>query len=64
MRRALILLLGLAATSAWCDEVRLGCSPGDKACAIAKGRQHPARQLASWKETMARPLHVRQVLLQ
>ena len=56
---ALIIAAAMSATAAHADEVKLGCSPGDKACAIAKLRAHPARNLEFWKAAMARPLDER-----
>src|SRR5688500_5364911 len=40
----------------------LGCAAGDKACAIAKARAHPARKLATWRATMDKPVHERVAL--
>lgn len=53
-----LVLAGFAAGSA-AQEAVLGCAAGDKPCAIAKLRAHPARKLEAWKEAMARPIHER-----
>ena len=37
----------------------LACASGDKPCAIAKLRAHPARKIEFWRDAMARPLHER-----
>lgn len=36
--------------------MRIDCAAGDKACGIQKLRGHPARQLAFWKDALAKPL--------
>lgn len=42
------------------DEVALvGCAAGDKPCAMAKLRAHPARKVEFWADAMTRPLHER-----
>ena len=56
---ALMVATTLLAVTAGADEVKLGCSPGDKPCAIAVLRAHPARKLETWAAAMARPVHER-----
>jgi hypothetical protein len=56
---ALVLVLAGLAAGAQAQEATLGCAAGDKQCAIAKIRAHPARKLEFWSQAMARPLHER-----
>lgn len=56
---ALLILVATIGAAARADESKLACSAGDKACAFAKLRAHPARSLPFWSAAMARPLQER-----
>jgi hypothetical protein len=58
MSRITAILLGcLMVMSAGAADVTLtACANADKACAIERARQHPARKLSHWRDTLARPV--------
>jgi hypothetical protein len=54
--RILLAALALLCAGAWGGEKPLPCAAGDKDCARAALKNHPAKQRATWKAAFARPV--------